>query len=574
MSKKYSMKVRDEIIQKIKVSSREQLEGYCLRMLDFFDDGQLEEISLVFEKNESGTEHTGIKKNTERHMSQQYVKEKMDEIKEWFRQIEEDELYLEASEYEDYSGSYWDSDWVWEYSDPNGIGTKLTIAAEFAQDCLNDRRYEEAFDIFEGLLNLNVTAETDDEDISLDLEELNEEDITDMDLTKLALSVLYADYQLRKPEERAEGLYLYFDYSIFKDIHVEDMFRMGREELTEQDRFWEDWISLLETKTGTASSRLLQEAALYYGGTEGLTKIAERSFHSHPSMGLSVMNEYQQSHSYEEMLNFAEKAMKELEKGSRIRGEIAQEAAFAASCMNRLEETREYCYEAFYGLANVRSYLRLFGETEMAQRYGAKANAEIRTHRVKAESQFEDYALAFYAGDFENTKIRCGDPEISLGWTGKFTRMGLSLFLLYLYEGKKPGKAIAAIADQIGFEDIQEQKRDYLSFETKIQQECMEYHISIFWDYFQRWKNTTFMEQEEKDRYLSWIEKIAYNRADAIAGGQFRRHYSESARLLAALGEVKESMGSTGARMAIRTEFKKKFPRHSAFQSAMNSWLL
>ena len=151
----------------------------------------------------------------------------------------------------------------------------MTLAADFAWDCLNDQRYEEALDIFERLLDLEVSAVPDDFDF-LGLEELNGENITNLDLTRLALSVLYADYQLTKPEERAESLYSYFIYSIFRDIHVEDILRMGREELDGLDRFWEDWIALLETKAEQTATRLLREAALYYGGTEGLARIAAR----------------------------------------------------------------------------------------------------------------------------------------------------------------------------------------------------------------------------------------------------------------------------------------------------------
>ena len=42
---------------------------------------------------------------------------------------------------------------------------------------------------------------------------------------------------------------------------------------------------------------------------------------------------------------------------------------------------------------------------------------------------------------------------------------------------------------------------------------------------------------------------------------------------LAALGEVKESLGYKGAKAAIQAEFKRKYPRHSAFQGAMRSWM-
>ena len=54
-----------------------------------------------------------------------------------------------------------------------------------------------------------------------------------------------------------------------------------------------------------------------------------------------------------------------------------------------------------------------------------------------------------------------------------------------------------------------------------------------------RWKT------RERQTYLNWVEKIVYSRADAIVGGQHRRQYAQVAVLLAAVGEVKESIQDT-----------------------------
>ena len=77
------------------------------------------------------------------------------------------------------------------------------------------------------------------------------------------------------------------------------------------------------------------------------------------------------------------------------------------------------------------------------------------------------------------------------------------------------------------------------------------------------------MGEEERKRYLSWAEKIVYSRADAIVSGQHRNHYGEVAGLLAIVGEIKESMGMSGAKSEIFVQYKNKFPRHSSFQKEM-----
>ena len=79
---------------------------------------------------------------------------------------------------------------------------------------------------------------------------------------QLALLTLYVDYQMRVPEERAEDIYLYFSHYAFHDLHIEDMFHAGRENLTETEQFWNDWISLLKTKSGDTESRLLKDHSM------------------------------------------------------------------------------------------------------------------------------------------------------------------------------------------------------------------------------------------------------------------------------------------------------------------------
>ncbi len=54
----------------------------------------------------------------------------------------------------------------------------------------------------------------------------------------------------------------------FRDLHLEDMLQVGREELAETARFWEDWITLLKNEEGDVEARLLQEAVFVSGGVE------------------------------------------------------------------------------------------------------------------------------------------------------------------------------------------------------------------------------------------------------------------------------------------------------------------
>ena len=164
-------------------------------------------------------------------MSREFVEEKLQILKKWMEQIDEGELYLDVNEYEDYSDSYWDSDWITEYYDYQDIGEKVEFMIRFAQDLVDDRKYQEANEIYEWLWEMSVSTDPEYECDSLDLELLSEQNIIHTDMERLALLTLYADYQVQDPENRAEDIFLYFSGYTFQKLHIQDMFCAGREEL-------------------------------------------------------------------------------------------------------------------------------------------------------------------------------------------------------------------------------------------------------------------------------------------------------------------------------------------------------
>lgn len=105
---------------------------------------------------------------------------------------------------------------------------------------------------------MSVCGEEEYDD-PVDLEMLIEKEIVHTDIKQLALLTLYADYQVQEADNRAQDIYLYFSMYLFQKIHIEEMFRVGRENLTGTEQFWKDWIALLKTKCGEAEGRLLQE---------------------------------------------------------------------------------------------------------------------------------------------------------------------------------------------------------------------------------------------------------------------------------------------------------------------------
>lgn len=567
--------------QKIKELSRENLQDIILDMIGLLSKEQYEKLEVMIEAYTTERDKIQL---TER-MSREFVDEKMKLLREWMDQINKGKLYLDVDEYEDYSDYYWDRDWITDYYDNQGIGDKVEFMIRFAQDCVDDRKYQEANEVFGWLWEMYVSTDPEYECDPIDLELLSENEIIHTDLERLALLTLYADYQVQEPENRAEDLYLYFSIYTFQKLHIEDMFFAGREELDGTKQFWEDWIALLQTKSGETESRLLQEAVLCQEGIDGLVKIADKNCDVHPSLYLSAMQEYNKKHEYFQIEKIGDRAIEKIDSKLKIRSKIALMAAYAASCLGHAEKQMKFCWECFRSDSTDRNFLRLFGTEEMAEKYGLtdrkilctreKGNPTGYVRNPELErniiGDYGYYMLSFYMGDFEKVKAVSKNPQGSLGWSGSFIRYGIRLILLYLYENPLPSKAAASIAGYVGFPDENDLSMQ-MNFESEIAEESRRFEVSTFWNYFQRWKKYFQMSEREKNTYFSWAEAIVYSRADAIVSGQYRRHYGEAAQLLALTAEIKAGMGESGAKHQIFQEYKKKFPRHSLFQAEMRSY--
>ena len=514
-------------------------------------------------------------------MAQGFVDEKMLQIEEWKQQIEDGKLYLDTEEYEDYGDDYWDREWIIEYYDNQQIGDKIMFMMRFANDCINDRRYQEANSIYEWLWEMEVGTDYEDGEF-VDLDTLAENGIIATDMKQLALQTLYANYQVLKKEKRAEMLYLYFNHSAFKNLHMEEIFHVGREALKDQKQFWEDWIVLLKNKQGDIAGRLLKDAVLYSQGIDGLVHIADESAAVHPSPYLAAMDVYGKAQDYEKIEKTGEKVLEKVNRQLKIRAEICLKAAYASFRLGHEEKMMKFCWECFCSESTEKNFLRLFGTKEMAAQYGMRGK-EVLKNRIRGNCEndirntelhrniidgYSYYFLSFYMGDFISVKSASKNPAGSLGWSSSFIRYGIRLFLLYLYSKSLPSKAAGSIANYVGFPDMKDADC-VMGFEQEIIEESQLHKVSVFWNYFQRWKAYYPIEQAEKKSILSWAEKTVYSRADAIVSGKHRNQYAEVAVLLAMVGEIKEDMGTARAREEIFAEYKRKYPRHSSFQKEM-----
>jgi len=527
-----------------------------------------------------------------RLMTDERVKEKLCDIKRIFAEIENADLCISAQGYEDYSNGYWASDWIWEYDDNNGIGRIIEDAVIFAHDCMNDCRYEEAVTVFKLVMETQITAEDEygGDTIELSLEEIVDEKLVGINLKVLALDVLYSNYQSQMPDQRASVLYSYFAYPYFKDISIEDIFSVGREELTDTDEFFQSWIDFLMQQSGEVAARLLKEGLLYYKGKDDLLEMARKGYKEHPSVYLATLLEYEKTHDYEKMKEIGKEALDKLDRDLRIRGEIAMKTAQASCSVNDSEFMRKCWYEAFYSNSTVPNYLRLFADTEVIRGYKSIAEKRIEKLHI-ADNHYNEHNseiaknnideieykhLYFLSGHFDKIKNWCMEQKGPLGWSGNFIGHGVDLMLLYLYADNNlriAGKKIAArVSSSIGFNESKNLVfiKENSVFETDVSVQKSE---EIFWNIFCLWKVNYKISADDIMSYVEWVESVIDKRIDGIVGGKYRNKYNDVALLAAVLGEVKESLGAKMAKRIVVSRYLERYPRHSAFRGALKEYM-
>lgn len=147
-------------------------------------------------------------------------------------------------------------------------------------------------------------------------------------------------------------------------------------------------------------------------------------------------------------------------------------------------------------------------------------------------------------------------------------KQGIALYLLYLHEGQWNGKGIAAMAEAAKSAmrfSAGEYKQGTYGLEGTDENE-------LFCQLFSKWKSMVQMESDIRNLAVKRITTLLEKRTEGIMDANRRNYYGECAAYIAALGEVRESMGETGAKQRLMTSYKDKYSRRSAFREEMRNY--
>ena len=528
----------------------EQLKDIIMNVIRKIPETKYEEILDIFNINID-------------IISEKEIKEKIEEYDKKFKQIDDFELYFHATGYEDY-GEYYTplgGEWVWEYTDDDDIGILIKEATLFAVDLINKKQYKYAKELIDKILYTNYQVLDDDggDDFEISLHELEENHLVDINVNILCLYAIYATYQCTSESNRAKYIYEYFKSDNFKNISIEDSFKLGTEILLDIDKFWNNWIAFLLTKSGDIEYRLLKEA-FEYNNYNNYEKYIDKILENHPKIYIDIFNFLIKGHKINEIIEIGNKVIPKLDKDLIIRNDIS---LYLAKYDNKNKE--KYIIEAFKSQTDIPNLFRIINNGYL-KKYEKEINeyicitnenrnfkiTELERNTITKENY--NY-LKFFTGNFEDFFKECLKVKNSLGWSGSFIQYAIYLWLLYFnknIDSKVYNNILTQTFNKLGFKD-----------NTLFLDE--DYSIV-----FEKWK--VQFKIYDKNKYIDWLKDIIDKRVNAIVSNGHRKSYFKAAILVVALNEVLESNDIQNKDDFINYYYK-KYSRHSAFRRELNKYI-
>ena len=506
-----------------------------------------------------------------------------------FDAIEAGDVSISSELNEEYDDWYGGEEFF--YEDPEDVGGMLERACDFVHTCMDTEEYKKGLEVGERFFSLQIScfSEYGDEDFSV--RDMIMHDFLHCDLKNVALDTLYCGYHAVSLKKRPEKLYEIMTMAKERELSLEALLQHGEEELPEFSEFLKGWIDYLGKQMGSVADSLFLEAVGLCNNMHVAGNYARKVAVTHPGLYLELL-EHPQSSDPKELAMMGEEALKRVPKKYIIRGRIALKTAeYRLAAKEDRESVKKYYLTAFESDTNAVNYLRgilngldkeedrkelshVLGTFDLGKSssWGYGGNGENLERAENIPDRNTLLSLKFLDGQFEEVLEKGLNQSKALGWSGTFMKQGIAMFLLALYEGKWNGKGIQAMADLVkktfGF-SIEEYQ---YGLEENAVSDLESVEKESFYDVIVHWRQMTPMGQDMKEKVIKKIEKLLEKRTAGIMEANRRNYYGECAAYIAALGEVKESLGEVGAKQRLMTSYKEKYSRRNAFRAEMKNF--
>lgn len=457
----------------------------------------------------------------------------------------------------------------------------LEDACDFVHTCMDRERYKEGFDIGNQMFLLEIFCVNEYGDEEFSLGEMVHQELLHCDLMQVVLDTEYCAYHAVPLDERPEVLYAVIVNAEGNETTLEAIMQHGEEELPDFQDFLTLWITCLGTKAGREADRLMLEAVGLLNDFSAAVKCAEEYVAVHPGLFLNIL-ENEECADVNDMVSVGMEAINMMPKKYIMRSRVALKTAEYVIEANETPSLLAECYFAAYESdTSALNYLRV-----LLNEYGTKKKREELQkvfmelslcenggwlNSERAENRPDSnmiLLLRFLDGQFADVLAEGLNRPEALGWSRTFMKQGIALYLLYLYEGQWVGRGITAMANIVRsamkFSPEEYRKGTYDRNDTN--------ESNLFCEVFLKWKSVVHMEPDIRTCAIERITHLLEKRVEGIMGANRRNYYGECAAFIAALGEVRESLGEAGAKQRLMTSYKDKYFRRNAFRAEMRSY--
>ena len=502
--------------------------------------------------------------------------------------IDSGEICIEVTYNEDYDE--WDDDddddeEEYLYLDHDDIAGRLNNAFDYVHKCMDEENYKHGFEVGRKALSVNVHS-SDRITSSYRIDQLKYYGLMLRDIPDAVYDTLYCGYMCLDDEDRIEDMYDLIQKA-YCDVTIEGLMQHGDSELPEFDDFLEKWSVYLGEQSGIIAEALFNESVRLLDDPHKAIVLADKFADEHPGLYLQILTN-SEGLTAEETVQLGIEAINRIPVNYVVRSTTALKVA-ELICKNKSYDPAmlEECYFAAYEsdttpVNYLQALLNGFDSPEKRDRLNRiieEIDVEEDPYVYRYETGFRGellenkprkYTVAmleFLAGEFSYVMQSYVNERKFLGWSNTFMKEGIALFLLYLYEGEWNTPGIKMMTEYV--RASMEFSISYYSGDLAVSREEK---AAMFSSVFHKWKSITPMEKEFGEEVLNRIELMMEMRTDAILEANRRRYYEECGSYIVALGEVRESLGDSGAKQRIITEYKVRYNRRPAFKSALDAY--
>lgn len=495
-------------------------------------------------------------------------KDHSDEINnahELLNKIENEVLHFAAEWYETYENyGPWGGVEHRDYSDPEGLGTKLEECIDLIIQLVDEKNYSESLKLLEKLFELTYFAyeEASGEYYDLLLTDVMSEGLVNGGIDYLRNLHMYCIYQVMHGQTRINEMWDWLSSSLYVDYQFEKMLMVGPEKLNDVELFMSEFNRFIRNKEGEIASRLLNETMVYV--ENGQLELAIEVAKTHPTVFLSLVEETSET----EKIKIGHQALDNIPEDLMIRSQIATILAKHYIEKNDKINLEKQLMAIYLSKSTPYNFVQLFigcSDENIHHVYELIAKKDLvcnKSFRDRGELSLNYQTNEFCQlinilnGNIDEVLNFCDENPKYLGWSQHCLGAVIPLLMLLLEEGnqinsKAKSKVLSLVEERMKMKYKDEKVIDF------------EQALNLC--------KSRLTLDEDKFQIRMWIDKHLVERADAVVGGGYSNSYYKVAEMVVYFGEVLSSLGENGARDKTIESYRKLHSRKSKFKREMYS---